>query len=145
MSLILKGKRIRILFLAVFLALFFSWSIPRAQAARFFWSPDRIEGSTGAELRLGLFLDTEGEEINALEGKIGFPLDNLELKEIRDGGSLISFWLDKPSLPQDCPNNICSLSFSGIIPSGYSGKQGLLLSLVFLSKEAGSGEISLNS
>lgn len=145
MSLILKGKRIRILFLVVVFALFFCCSLPSVQAASFFWSPDKVEGSAGAELRLGLFLDTEGEEINALEGKISFPLDNLELKEIRDGGSLISFWLDKPSLPRDCPNNICSLSFSGIIPSGYSGKQGLLLSLVFLSKESGSGEISLNS
>lgn len=72
-----------------------------------------------------LFLDTEGESINAMAGKLEFPAEKLKLIEISDGESIINFWLEKPRINQE------KINFSGIIPGGYIGKKGKIFSLYF--------------
>jgi hypothetical protein len=85
-------------------------------------------------------LNTGGEEINAVEGKIIFPSELLKLKEIRDANSIVNFWIDKPKLESDG-----QIAFSGITPGGYRGSQGLLLTLIFVSKKEGGGVIELQN
>ncbi len=51
------------------------------------------EIGVGSQFEVGFFLNTEGEDINAVEGKIIFPKTLLELKEIKDGNSIINFWI----------------------------------------------------
>ena len=86
------------------------------------------------QFQVDLILNTEGEEINAVEGKILFPKDLLELKEIRDGNSIINFWIERPSL-----NSKSYIPYSGIIPGGYIGERGLVFSIIFQSKNEGEG------
>jgi len=115
------------------------------------------------QFKVDLFLNTEGESINALEGKILFSNELLELKEINDGGSIVSFWLDKPTTLNNTNINNArndtnidmtrkdtndfthentlkerqDVVFSGIVPGGFSGEKGLILSLVFKTKKEG--------
>jgi len=96
--------------------------------------------TAGQQFQAGVVLNTNGEEINAVEGKIIFPSDLLKLKEIRDANSIISFWVDKPKLESDG-----QIAFSGIIPGGYRGPKGLLLTLIFVSKKEGQGTIELQN
>ena len=48
----------------------------------------------GDEFKADVFLDTEGKSINALEGRISFPIDMLEVKDVESGNGAITFWID---------------------------------------------------
>lgn len=92
------------------------------------------------EFKVDFFLNTENEDINAMEGKIIFSTYLLELKEIRDGNSIINFWIERPE------NNLSGkINFSGIIPGGYSGKKGLIFSVIFQAKNKGKDIIKINN
>ncbi|MBI1974860.1 MAG: hypothetical protein HYS57_00695, partial [Parcubacteria group bacterium] len=76
--------------------------------------------------------------INAVEGTIVFPDPLLELKEVRDAQSIVSFWVEKPNTPlteTHTNTNKHEVIFSGIVPGGYRGERGLLFSLVFFARK----------
>jgi len=89
------------------------------------------------QFQVDIFLNTENEAINAIEGKVVFPEKFLELKEIRDGNSIINFWIERPQAVNG------EIIFSGIIPGGYLNKEGLIFSLVFQSIQEGRGQIEI--
>lgn len=80
-------------------------------------------------------LDTEGEEINAVEADLEFPQDLLEIIDISKGGSILTLWIEEPSVKGDV------ISFIGGVPGGFKG-QGPIGKITFLGKEIGRGEIS---
>lgn len=108
-------------------------------SAGLFFETETIEFTQGDEFLASIFLNTEGESINAVEGKISFPPQLLEIREVRDGNSVVNFWVERPKMGQ--PTNI---SFSGIIPGGYQRPKGFLFSVVFRAKESGKGTIEIN-
>lgn len=83
-----------------------------------------------------VFLDTQGEQINAVEATIGFSQDIFELVEILDGSSDITFWAKKPEA-----HDGNQISFSGIIPGGVKGRDVELLQLQFKVKKEGVGKV----
>ncbi len=85
-------------------------------------------------LMVDLILDTQGENINALEGTIIFPTDLLELKRVDDGGSIVNYWINRPDFKDD--------NFAGIIPAGFNGRA-KVLSLIFEVKAGGNDIIDL--
>ncbi|MDD5251425.1 MAG: cohesin domain-containing protein [Patescibacteria group bacterium] len=91
----------------------------------------------GDEFEVGLFLNTENEDVNAVEGKVVFPEHLLELKGIYDGNSIINLWIERPNAKNG------EILFSGIVPGGYLGKKGPIFSVVFQSKQEGSGSIEI--
>jgi len=148
-------------FFALF-SVFFVLSPLISQAAELkLSSPNEL--SVGQQFQVDVILNTEGEQINAIEGKIVFPDELLEVKEIRDGNSIVNFWIERPKAEtrkdtntntnlhesvrvDSCgeTNNSCGfVYFSGIMPGGYNGSQGLILSTIFLAKKEGSGLIEI--
>jgi len=109
----------------------------RAEAAQLNLISQVQEVGVDQQLKVDLILNTESKEINAIEGNIVFPLDLLELKEIRDGNSIINFWVDKPQMDANINTNKGGIRFSGITPSGYLGERGLILLMVFTAKKEG--------
>lgn len=83
------------------------------------------------QVRVDLILDTQGENINAVEGAVIYPRGVLGIKEISDGNSIVNFWIQKPKIALD--NKIV---FSGIIAGGYNGK-GKVFSVVFQTLKEG--------
>lgn len=73
---------------------------------------------------LSVWLDTEGKKVNAIEFQATFSPENVQIWEIAQGNSLLSFWLQQPSFS----NETGIVSFSGIIPGGFEGR-GVLLEL----------------
>jgi hypothetical protein len=144
-----KSKRIILNFALSFCILIFAFCIfARAQAAQFNLTPQTQEISIGQQFQVDLALDTEGENINAVEGKIVFPTDLLELKEIRDGNSIINFWVERPVVPSIDANintNKNEIKFSGITPGGFIGDKNFLFSAIFLAKKTGSGVIGVTN
>jgi len=84
-----------------------------------------------------IYLDTQNEEINALEVKVKFS-SNLEFRDYFEGKSIISFWIEKPHLISN------EVIFSGIIPGGFVGKRAEIINLVFKAKEAGEAKIDVS-
>lgn len=109
-------------------------------AARVFIDSKSQEVKIGAQFEASIFLDTEEAYINAIEGKIIFPADLLELKEIRDGNSIVNFWIERARV-----ESAGQVIFSGITPGGYIGERGLIFSIIFKSKKEGRGIIEIHS
>jgi len=98
-------------------------------AAEIFFGTHTKEIGLGQQFEVGVLLNTQGQEVNAIGGKILFPADALELKVIYDGGSIVNFWVQKPALRQQG-----EIDFSGVTPGGIEDSNGFLFSLVFLTK-----------
>lgn len=81
------------------------------------------EVGRGQEISVDLLIDTDAEIINALEGKLVID-PAFSVKEIQRGNSFISLWTEAPSLEDN------TLSFAGIIPGGFRGKNAYLFTLV---------------
>lgn len=108
-------------------------------AAVLFTDPPSVEVRPGGTFQLDIAVDTQGQDINALEGKILFPAEILKLKEVRDGNSIINFWVERPTV-SDAP-----VSFSGIIPGGYQFPRGFILTLVFEANAEGQGVVAVDA
>ncbi|MBU1178871.1 cohesin domain-containing protein [Patescibacteria group bacterium] len=85
----------------------------------------------GEKFEVNLFINTAQENINAFEGRIIFTKDILNLKDIRDGNTIVNFWVEEPK------NQEGTIIFSGITPGGFNGKNGLIFSAIFEAKEVG--------
>ncbi|MBZ9569795.1 hypothetical protein KJA16_02635 [Patescibacteria group bacterium] len=80
-------------------------------------------------------LDTEGEEINAVGTDLKFPADLLEIIDLSKGGSVLTLWVEEPSIKQG------EVPFVGGVPGGFKG-EGLIGKITFLGKEIGRAEVS---
>ena len=123
------------------LILFLLYFVPTASfAADISFSADNNIFAQNEEFLVQVFLDTKDVKVNALEGTVVFPLDLLELKEIRDGNSSINFWIEKPHSV-----TAGKVAFSGITTGGFSGPHRFLFGLVLEAKKVGSSSISFDN
>ena len=90
----------------------------------------------GVPFVVDVSVDTEGESINAFEGSLIFPKELFAVESVRDGGSLVNIWVQKPTAKEG------KITFSGITPGGFRGKEGLLFRVHFTSLQEGKGEFA---
>jgi hypothetical protein len=109
-----------------------------ARAATLSFDPQ--ENTIGPEqpFDVGLLIDAP-QLINALSVEIDLP-PGIELVDTADGNSIINFWLDKPHVDSSSR----ALTFSGIIPGGFSGKGARLLVLTLKAHSLGSTTLAYN-
>lgn len=93
--------------------------------------------NSGASFEARVVIDTDKKSINAFEGVVTFPRELLTPLEVREGGSMVNFWVERPRVATNGP-----LRFSGITPGGFTG-QGRLFSIVFRATKSGSALISV--
>lgn len=128
-------------FLLLISLIFISLNLsPSARAGETFFDAPTQEIPIGEQFETDFFLNTQGEDINAIEGKIIFPSELLELKEIRDANSIISLWIERPVIVRKTDTNI---TFAGITPGSYTGEKGLIFSMIFQAKKEGQGIIDI--
>ena len=118
----------------------FSVFAPLARGAEIFYDADTRKVKANTEFEVGVFLNAESENINAIEGILRFPADILEFKELNDGNSIVNFWVERPS--RRVENEII---FSGITPGGFVGKRGLIFRITFLAKNEGNGKLEMQN
>lgn len=106
-------------------------------AAEIYFETGGGEFGIEKKFEVKVFLDTEGENINAIEGEIVFPTNVLLFQEIFDNVSFVNFWIKSPSF------NGNSVVFSGIFTGGYQGDEIYLFSIILKAKEV--GEIIVNA
>lgn len=98
----------------------------------------KAEINSGEQFLVDIIIHSE-ESLNAVEGRLVFPADQLIVKEIRDGNSVINFWVEKPRLESSGV-----ILFSGITPGGFSGANNSIFSVVFEAKNDGIASIVLD-
>lgn len=116
-------------------------SIQSAQAAEIFWRLPNPLINLRHTFVADVVLDGSGESVNAIEGTVHLKGSALKLEKIINANSIISLWVTTPTVPaigQDIP-------FAGLITGGYSGRQGLLFSLVLTGQEGGSTVITVDA
>lgn len=104
--------------------LLLSSAAPSRAAELYFGAPAPAVG-LHVPVEIGVFLDTQGAAVNAVEGTITFPADRLTPTLVRDAGSVVSLWIERPAI---APGRV---RFSGVIPGGFTGPRGPLFSVVF--------------
>jgi hypothetical protein len=111
----------------------------------------------GEFIVIPIYLDTQFEEINAVEVYVNFS-DNLVFRDYLDGKSIITHWIEKPhvversslhgkpvsTLATKRTEGSASVVFSGIVAGGISGKNLNLVDLVFEAKESGIAKIEID-
>lgn len=127
-----------ILYKVFFVLFFLFFSVHYTQAADFFIGEEINDLGLGQVFKTDIFINTESENLNTFSAKVLFS-DNLSLKNVYSGSSIISFWIKKPELSEDG-----SLTFSGIIPGGYMGHEGFLFSLELEAVNAGQAFILID-
>jgi len=80
---------------------------------------------------LRVLVNTEGETLNAFSGTLLFNPQEIRIQEIREGDSLINFWIEKPTLSGG------SISFSGIITGGLVSPEAQLFSIIAVPQKEG--------
>jgi hypothetical protein len=145
----MKNKLIYPLILSL-ISCFLFLGISHTQAATFI-----INGSSAVPLnqdfKVDVMIDADGENLNAFEGAITFPNRLLKIKQMNDGDSIVSFWIERPHLASSTDPQIGKVAWSGITPQGFQsilgpyfgGKPGKLFSVVFAPGETGSGQITV--
>ncbi|MDP2693191.1 MAG: cohesin domain-containing protein [bacterium] len=134
-----KIKKSKFIILFTIFYLLFSPSL--AQAAEYYFGAEASEQAVGSTFAVGLFVNSAEEIINAVEGQVSYPADILELKEIRDGDSVVNFWVERPE--GKCEPD-CFVRFAGVTPGGFVNERGHLFSMIFSAKNLGETEISVS-
>jgi len=127
-------------------------------AALFFLLPYFVSGAelyvegTPSSLRVGesmaatLFLDTQDQTINAIEGSLSYS-PNIQVSQIYHGDSFLGFWIQSPEVRGD------SIYYAGIVPGGYKGDispswegihPGKVFSVIFKAIAEGEGWVQVN-
>ena len=114
----------------------FAFSVSGVKAAEIYFGTASEGVGLEKPFEVGVFLNTEAEPINAVEGTVVFPTDSLELLDIRDAGSVLTLWIERPHLTQGAQTS--EVSFAGVVPGGYFGREAYLFSLVFQAKQTAS-------
>ncbi|HRH22980.1 MAG TPA: hypothetical protein PLB51_03285 [Candidatus Paceibacterota bacterium] len=87
--------------------------------------------SLGEEFLVRVFVDTEGDVLNALSGSVPLEKKSFSIERIYDGESIVSVWVDRPLFD----TNTSRIVFSGFTPGGFVGKH-LVFSFVVKAKES---------
>ena len=123
---------------------FLSFILPdKAEAAAsLYLVPSTGAYTVGNTFLIELRVNSGGEPINAADATLVFDVDNLEVRSISKDGSIFSLWVQEPVFS----NSLGTMNFAGGKPSpGYTGATGVIFSIVFKAKTAGTANISFSS
>lgn len=123
----------------VFTVLCFLLFIPNiVSAARLIVSPTTGTLEVNSTFSVSIFLDSEGESVNAFDVILNFPPDKLQLVSPSVGKSIAEIWTGAPQY-----NNLTGIvRFQGGIPNGITASRGLVSELIFRARRIGTAVIS---
>lgn len=115
-------------------------------SARLYFAAPELTQSLYAPFEVEVRLDSADEGVNALDGEVVLGSDVADAVSVSDGSSIVSLWVERPAPPppvagEGIRNRGTAIRFSGIIPGGFQGSGGKVLSLTLAPRA--SGELSL--
>lgn len=95
--------------------------------------PSQGTFNVGSTFDVQITLDTEGESVNALDLKLLFPPEIIQVVTPTTGKSIVGIWTNLPNFN----NQTGELSFQGGIPNGINTSGGLVSNVTFRVRQTG--------
>ncbi len=124
------------LFILIILAVFFPL-IGQAAESSLYLAPAQGTFFSAGTFSVSVYLNTKGEEINAVQVDLKFPPELLQVTLPTAGESFVSEWLTPPSYS----NTGGVISFKGGIPGGIITSSGLISTITFRAKSPGLAKV----
>jgi hypothetical protein len=143
-----SSKKIQGLLLACVAWFFSSVLIAQAADASFYLSPTTGEYSIGDEFPIGIYVDTGGDRVSVVSGKIDFNKESLEVVDVTQEQSIVSWWTqDLNPLESDVSqmNLDGTISFEGFISEGYLGSDGNVITVIFRARGRDDARVTFNT
>ncbi|MBU0546771.1 MAG: cohesin domain-containing protein [Patescibacteria group bacterium] len=132
-------KKIFLILFIVFLLFFSRVDFVKAQGASLYLSPQSGTFFVGSIFNISVFVNTEGNSINAVQVDLKFPPNLLQVTSPTAGSSFISIWADQPFYS----NQEGIISFKGgVLSPGINTSSGLISTITFRAKVPGQAVIS---
>ncbi len=133
----------KFIFYTIILILYtFILNTHHAIAASLFFSPSSGSYRVGSTFKVGVYVASPDQAMNAASGQIEFPTDKLEVVNLSKNGSIFNFWVQEPSFS----NSEGRINFEGVVFNpGFTGTNGKILEINFRAKSAGTAEIRFSS
>lgn len=96
-----------------------------SMAADINFQPQSISVPQPKAFTVTITIDTKGDNINALDGTIVVAKELGDVS-VTDSGSIITYWVSRPEFDKQSR----TIKFSGTVPGGFTGKNGIILSVV---------------
>ncbi len=125
--------------LCAVLVLWVVWT-NQTKAANFSISPSGGTYTVGSTFDVSVLVDTQGQEINAVQVNLSFPADKLQLVSPSTGSSIISIYTTPPKYD----NSTGRIEIIGGIPNGINVPSGLVTKLTFRVKGIGTASLRFN-
>jgi hypothetical protein len=110
-----------------------------SEAATLSVSPATGVYTAGATFSARVIVNTTGQSINAAEGTLTFNPQELTVVAVDRAGSIFNLWVTEPTFS----NTAGTISFSGGMPTGYTGASGSIFNVTFRTKSANTARVSL--
>ncbi|KKS44527.1 hypothetical protein A2567_01215 [Candidatus Azambacteria bacterium RIFOXYD1_FULL_42_11] len=125
-------------FILIF-ALFFALWIPAAKAAILTLSTEKDSFNVGDRFEANIKINSDGANVNAVQGTLEYPKDILEIISTDKTGSFVDFWLREPEFS----NETGRLVFMGGAFRGISGESLQVLKINFKVKSVGKNDLKI--
>lgn len=135
------GISFRQLALLLFASALYLTMVTSAEAASLYLSPSTGVYQSNGTFSARVMVNTGGKPVNAAEGSLSFNPSELSVVSVNRTSSIFNLWVGEPSFS----NSAGTISFSGGLPSGYSGKTGTIMTVVFRTKGSGSAKVNFSS
>lgn len=121
------------------LVFFFSSFSNKAFAATLSLSPATGVYTVGSTFTVNVVTNSQGAKINAGDGTVTFNPKELQVVSVNRASSVFNLWTAEPSFS----NSAGTITFSGGVPTGYSGSSGRVMSITFRVLTAGTSRVSI--
>ena len=123
----------------VFVVGFFFLTPLFSQAASLSVSPGTGVYKTGATFTVTVAVNTSGVPVNASDGTLSFNPRELSVVAVSRGASIFNLWTTEPAFS----NTAGTVTFSGGVPTGFTGSFGNVMTVTFRALTSGSARVSL--
>ncbi len=112
-----------------------------AQAASLTFTPASGSYGVGQTFSVSVYVASPDQAMNAVSGRVSFPPDELQATALSKSGSIVSLWVQEPSLD----NAVGQVRFEGIVLNpGFKGT-GKVVSITFKVKAVGEARLGFAS
>ena len=127
---------------SIFVFLVVAFFVPQiSKAARLYITPATGVFPVGETVTVNVGIDTQGKEINALDLKLNFPADKIQLVSPNTSVSLIDVWASQPKYN----NRSGEIVLQGGIPNGVITSGALITELTFRVRSTGQAFVTFSS
>lgn len=137
----LKFPHFRAVYLALTVSFLFLASAALASAASLGVSPATGVYQANGTFSVNVFVNTDGQSVNAAEGTLSFNPNQLSVVAVNRSSSIFNLWVTEPTFS----NSAGTISFSGGLPSGYTGSRGTIMTVTFRTAGAGTARVQFSN